>query len=76
MANNNTLHAEAMAISDELYRLTLNELLSELKVTESITKAQSRSRLYTINLQFKPIKEWPVDTKKIRFSRVTSLLEV
>lgn len=66
---------EAQKLADELYRLTLNELVAELTVTETITSSGSRSRLYNVALQFKPLKDWPVDTAKLSFQRVCNALE-
>jgi DNA-directed RNA polymerase I subunit RPA1 len=66
---------EAQKLADELYRLTLNELVSELTVTETITRSGSRSRLYKVALQFKPAKDWPVDATKLSFERICPALE-
>jgi len=66
---------EAQKLSDDLCRLTLNELLAELTVTESITSAGSRSRLYNVSFQFKPTKEWPIESKQLSFKKVCNALE-
>jgi len=35
----------------------------------------SRSRLYNVSFQFKPTKEWPIESKQLSFKKVCNALE-